>query len=104
MWPADPRRPGQKKIKAGGDKLMLRINQLKLPVGHTAEQLKKKIIKTLQIRECDLKQYSVRKRSIDARKKPELYYVYSLDLAVADEARVLKHAKGRVQKVTEKQI
>ena len=34
---------------------MLRINQLKLPVGHSAEQLKKKIIKTLQIREGDLK-------------------------------------------------
>ena len=47
---------------------MLRINQLKLPVGHTPEQLKKKIIKSLQIRERDLKQYSVRKRSIDARK------------------------------------
>ena len=73
---------------------MLRINQLKLPVGHSAEQLKKKIIKTLQIREGDLKQYSVRKRSIDARKKPELYYVYSIDLAVTDEARVVKHAKG----------
>ena len=52
---------------------MLRINQLKLPVGHTPEQLKKKIIKSMQIRERDLKQYSVRKRSIDARKKPELY-------------------------------
>ena len=81
---------------------MLRINQLKLPVGHSAEQLKKKIIKTLQIREGDLKQYSVRKRSIDARKKPELYYVYSIDLAVTDEARVVKHAKGRVQRVTER--
>ena len=81
---------------------MLRINQLKLPVGHTPEQLKKKIIKSLQIRERDLKQYSVRKRSIDARKKPELYYVYSIDLTVENEARVLKCTKGRVQKVSEK--
>lgn len=81
---------------------MLRINQLKLPVGHTPEQLEKKIIKTLQIKDRELIQYSVRKRSLDSRKKPDLYYVYSIDLAAEHEARILKRAKGRVQEASEK--
>ena len=36
---------------------MLRINQLKLPVTHTQEQLEKKLIKTLKINRNDMKQY-----------------------------------------------
>ena len=51
---------------------MLRITQLKLPVGHTKEQLKKKLLKTIHIKESGLNTYTIRKRSLDARKKPEL--------------------------------
>ena len=58
---------------------MLRINQLKLPVSHTPDQLREKLLQNLRIREKELKQYTVRKRSLDARKKPELYYVYTID-------------------------
>ena len=57
---------------------MLRINQLKLSVGHTQEQLRGKLLRTLHIKESELKQYTVKKRSLDARKKPDLYYVYSV--------------------------
>ena len=56
---------------------MLRISQLKLPVEHTEAQLKKKLLKTAHIKEQDLKQFFIRKRSVDGRKKPELYYVYA---------------------------
>ena len=54
---------------------MLRITQLKLPVEHTPEQLKKKLLKTAHIKEQQLKSFQIRKRSLDARKKPELCYV-----------------------------
>ena len=80
---------------------MLRINQLKLPVTHTQEQLEKKLIKTLKINRNDMKQYRIRKRSLDARKKPELCYVYSIDLELKHEERILKQLKGRAVKVTE---
>ena len=52
---------------------MLRISQLKLPVEHTEAQLKKKLLKTAHIKEQDLKQFFIRKRSVDGRKKPELF-------------------------------
>lgn len=79
---------------------MLRISQLKLPVTHTQEQLEKKLLKMLRINRKDLRQYYIRKRSLDARKKPELYYVYSIDVEIKNEERVLKSMKGKVQKVS----
>lgn len=79
---------------------MLRISQLKLPVRHTQEQLEKKLLKMLRMSRKDLGQYYIRKRSLDARKKPELYYVYSIDVEIKNEERVLKSMKGKVQKVS----
>ena len=79
---------------------MLRISQLKLPVTHTQEQLEKKLLKMLRMGRKDLGQYYIRKRSLDARKKPELYYVYSIDVEIKNEERVLKSMKGKVQKVS----
>ena len=79
---------------------MLRISQLKLPVTHTREQLEQKLLKMLRISRKDLGQYYIRKRSLDARKKPELYYVYSIDAEIKHEERVLKSMKGNVRKVS----
>ena len=73
---------------------MLRISQLKLPVTHTQEQLEKKLLKMLRMSRKDLGQYYIRKRSLDARKKPDLYYVYSIDVEIKNEERVLKSMKG----------
>ena len=38
--------------------------------------------------------FQIRKQSIDARKKPVLYYVYSVDVQVRDEAKVKKTVKN----------
>ena len=51
---------------------MLRISQLKLPVTHTEEDLKKKIVHTLMCRTEAVQSYEIIKQSLDARKKPEL--------------------------------
>lgn len=77
---------------------MLRISQVKLSVNHTGEQLEKKLLNILRIKRSELKQYRIRKRSLDARKKPYLEYVYSVDVDVVHEDRVFKRLKGKVQK------
>ena len=64
---------------------MIRIQQLKLPVTHTQEELEQKIRKTLKIGKHDLQEIELLRRSIDARKKSELKYVYQLDVKVKDE-------------------
>jgi len=69
---------------------MLRISQLKLDVTHSEEKLKDKILKTLRISECDMKKYDIRKQSLDARHKPQLFYVYTVDVTVTNEKAILK--------------
>lgn len=67
---------------------MLRINQLKLPVGHTKEELQKKVLKLL--RTSQIPEIHIIRRSVDARKKPELYFNYILDIKVKNEKEVYK--------------
>ena len=59
---------------------MIRIGQLKIRTGHTKEELEKKIEHTLGVTKGDIQSIQIRKRSIDARKKPDIYYVYTIDV------------------------
>ena len=69
---------------------MLRISQLKLPVTHTEEDLKKKIVHTLMCRTEAVQSYEIIKQSLDARKKPDLFYVYTVDVKADNEKQLLK--------------
>jgi uncharacterized FAD-dependent dehydrogenase len=74
---------------------MIRITELSLPWGdpteaRTRDALRRAILKRLGLREPDLESFTVFKRSHDARRKDrELSFVYIVDVAVRDEARVL---------------
>lgn len=81
---------------------MIRIDQLRLPVGHTREQLERKLLKTLHIGKRELNGYHIWKRSLDARKKPDLSYSYSVDVDVAEEGRILKQMGAKVRHVSPK--
>ncbi len=74
---------------------MIRINQLKLKINHTEADLKKKIAKSLHANEDALLACEIKKQSIDARKKPDLYFVYTVDVSVKNESKVLKKIKDR---------
>lgn len=69
---------------------MLTIQQLKIPVAHTQEELEQKIIALLKVRKEDLISWKIRKQSLDARKKPKLFFVYTIDAQVKKERAVLK--------------
>ena len=62
---------------------MIRINQLKLQIPHTEEALEKKIQKTLHLKKGDSFTYRIHRQSLDARRKPELFYVYPLEVVEA---------------------
>lgn len=79
---------------------MLRINQLKLKPGHSERELKEKLLHTLRLKPEELLEYHIFKRSVDARKKPEVYYSYTIDFQVKDESRILKKWKSQVQQVS----
>lgn len=73
---------------------MLRIGQLKLNPGHDEKALREAVAKTLRISENDIRGMQIQKRSIDARKKPDIKYVYTVDVSVVNESKVLKRYKG----------
>lgn len=54
------------------------------------EDLKKKIVHTLMCRTEAVQSYEIIKQSLDARKKPELFYVYTVDVKADNEKQLLK--------------
>lgn len=74
---------------------MIRIQQLKLHTGHSGAQLEEKIRKTLRIREGETFSYRIVRRSLDARKKPELFYVYTVDVSTKGEKALLRKNRNK---------
>lgn len=78
---------------------MIRVNQVKLPLSHTQEDILYRIAKILRIPPEKIRSWEIVKKSIDARKKPEIAVVYSVDVQVESQERVLAACKsGQVQK------
>lgn len=68
---------------------MIRIQQLKMPLRHDDAALLQKVKKILRIRDTDIISWKITRQSVDARKKPVLQYVYTIDLKVKQERNVL---------------
>ena len=68
---------------------MLRITELRLPLDHAPDALATAIAAKLKIDASALERFAVVKRGHDARKKPKIFYVYTMDAAVEDEAAIL---------------
>ena len=73
---------------------MIRINQLKLSIHHKPEDLKKKAAKLLRIRPEAIRSLHIVKQSVDARKKEDLLFIYTVDVETAQEDMVVKKAKN----------
>ena len=72
---------------------MLRLTEIKLPLDHAQDAIKTAILKKLQISPDDLINYSIFKRSYDARKKEEIILVYILDVETTQQKKLLQHLK-----------
>ena len=73
---------------------MLRIDQLKIPIGHSQGDLKKKTAQLLKIGTSDILEVRILRQSIDARKKPRICYSYCLAVNVKNEDRILHRLQG----------
>ena len=74
---------------------MLRVTDVKLPLGGDEAQLKKRAARALGIPAVEVLQLKIFRRSLDARKKDQIHYVYVVDVAVADEEKILAKANGK---------
>jgi len=70
---------------------MIKISNIKIPVGHEQHALLLAITKRLKVSQSQIVSYQIIKRSLDARKKPKLYFVYHVLVECkTDETRILK--------------
>jgi uncharacterized FAD-dependent dehydrogenase len=68
---------------------MLRVTELKLPLGHPPEALQEALAARLKVAAHDIVSWQVARRANDARKKSQILMVYSVDVVLKDEAAVL---------------
>ena len=69
---------------------MLRIDQIKIRVSDKQPDLRKAVCSRLKISDSDITYAGILRRSLDARKKPELYYVFSLCVGCRNEDKLLR--------------
>ena len=83
---------------------MIRINNVKLSVSAGQDKLPAAAAKALRIRPEEIKELRIVKRSIDARDKGDILYVYALNVVVKnDEKAVLARAKNKNASLTEEE-
>ncbi len=74
---------------------MLRLTELKLPLDHSPDDLTQALLVKLGVPASALMSYSIFRRAVDARKKSQIFLVYSLDVKVKQEAALLKKHHGK---------
>ena len=72
---------------------MIRIRDISLPPEHNAHQLRFEAAQLLRISNSKIRQVKIVRRSVDARKKPDVKIIYTIDVAVeGSENKVLKNS------------
>ena len=72
---------------------MIRIRQIKINLD-SKQDLKSKVSKLLHINENEIRNLKINKKSLDARKKDNLFYVYEVDIEVENEKKLLRKYKS----------
>ncbi|MCP4650186.1 MAG: FAD-binding protein [PVC group bacterium] len=67
---------------------MFLIQNLKLPFDHSEDDLKKEIAGKIKVNIDDIKQFQIKRKSIDARSKNRICFVYSIAVTVNESVSV----------------
>ena len=73
---------------------MLRITEIRLPFDHGEDAIRVAICKALAMPAKALIRHTIFRRGVDARKSHAIVFVYTLDIEVTDEARLLARFKN----------
>ncbi len=66
--------------------MKVRIQELRLPIPHEPGAIRNKAAKMLRIDPEDVRDLSVYRRSVDARRKPEINFCYTVDVTLSERA------------------
>ena len=72
---------------------MIRIREISLPAEHSVHQLPYEAARMLKLPNSKIRKLNIVRRSIDARKKPDIRVIYTVDVSVdGNENKVLKQS------------
>lgn len=72
---------------------MIRIREIPLPPEHNVAQLQYEAARLLRVPNSKVRRVKILRRSVDARKKPDIKIVYTIDVAVdGNENKILKQS------------
>ena len=80
---------------------MLRIRQIKVPINDN--DVKKYTANKIKIKKEEILSLNINKKSIDARKKEDIHFVYEVDVTLKNESKILK-IKNKDISITPKEI
>ncbi len=81
---------------------MIRLSNIKLPIGYTDEDIRRACMKELRISADAIQKTALYRRSIDARHKNDIHYVTSVDVYLnTNEKAALSRAKSKNAVLTE---
>ena len=73
---------------------MIRLRDIPLPPEHNAHQLQFEAAQMLKISNSKIRQLRIVRRSVDARKKPDIKVIYTIDVAVDGNEKKILRASG----------
>ena len=75
---------------------MIRVRQVKVDIlKDTKEEILRKVAKQLNINKSDIKDLKIIKKSLDARKKDQLFFVYELDISTTNDEKVVNEVNSK---------
>lgn len=69
---------------------MIRVRQIKSSINSTKLDIIKDVAKKLKINENEILEMYIKKKSLDARDKNNIHYVYEVDIKLKDEKKILR--------------
>lgn len=69
---------------------MIRVSNIKIDIDDSMDLIKEKVCKKIRVKENEIVEYSIYKESIDARKSDRITFVYTVDIVLKNEEKILK--------------
>ena len=73
---------------------MIRLRDIPLPPEHNAHQLQFEAAQMLRVSNSKIRQLRIVRRSVDARKKPDIKVIYTIDVAVEGNEKKILRSSG----------
>ena len=74
---------------------MILVRNLRLDIGRSEDELRAKAAREMHVSEREIRSFKITKRSLDARKKNDIHWLYSVAVSADNEGRILAKSRSK---------